>query len=148
MSTLEELEERARLRAEGRAKAEAEQRLKDLTAKESLEEEYDGAIATAKVSRFKPGVPTMAIVRVPLPEHYKRFKDQVAKAAKSENAKSQLEAAELLAKASWVYPAPQTDGRMSDEQNAMLDAFPGILTTLGNLAAKLAEGSAAEEGKG
>lgn len=146
--TEEQLQERARLRADARAKAEQEQRIKDLTAKEKLEEEHDGAIATVTVARFKPGQPTMAIVRVPRALEYKRFKDQIARSAKKENAVSQVEAAELLAKASWVYPAPNDDGRISEAQNAMLEAFPGILTTLGNIAAKLAEGSAAEEGKG
>lgn len=145
--TLEQAQERARLRSEAREKAREEQLLKDLQAKEALEEEHP-ALATVNVARHIPGQPTMAIVKTPNSAQYKRFRDMVSKAAQTENAKAKLDAVEMLAQSCWVYPAPAPGGLVSDEQKAMVANFPGILVALGGAAAALAEGSAVEEGKG
>ena len=146
--TEEQLLEQERVQDEMRAKLEKEQRLKDLRAKAKVKEEYDGFISVVSVARFKPGQPTFAIVRCPLPEHYNRFKGQTAAAEKNQSPSARIDAVDLLGKASLVYPAPNDNGTTSDAQKSMLDAFPGIATTLGLVAARLAEGKVADEGKG
>lgn len=141
MTRIEELEAKLEVSRAARAKAEDEQYEVDLEARIALEEEH-GTIAAVKVSRFTPGQPTRAFLRTPTGSEYKRYKTQIHKAVDKKNITSQQEAADLLARSCWVYPA--TD----DAKVAMLDAFPGLLTPLSMAAAALAEGKTEDEGKG
>lgn len=145
MSRIEELEDKlANVRA-GRAKAEEEQYEKDLEEQLRLTEEHV-VLATVKVARFAPGFPTRAFVRMPRSSEYRRYKDRVHRAADKKNITDIQSAGDQLARACWVYPAPDDDG-MSDAQTAMLEAFPGLLTAIGVAAIGLAEGRAVDEGK-
>lgn len=142
MSNLAELEEKqAARKAERQALADA-QRAVDLEAKMALEDEYaDTAIASVGVSRFVSGQPTMAIVRMPKPEEYKRYLDQIHRGVDKKSLAAQRDAQTLLANSCWIYP------REVEERKAMVAAFPGILTPLAVAASTLAEGKTEEEGK-
>lgn len=132
-------EEREARRA-AREKAEAEQREKDLDARDELEDEH-GAIASVRVARFIPGQPTCAHLRMPTGAEYKRYKDTVFRAKAKDNTKAISDAQEVLAQACWVYPREKKD------REAMLEAFSGILTPIFVAATALAEGQAEEAGK-
>jgi ribosomal protein L35AE/L33A len=137
--TIEEIEERRAKKQALRTDAEKKQYRIDLLARDALEDEH-GKIAAVRVA-FTSGQPTCAFVRTPTPAQYKRFVDQVGRATEKKNIASQREATELLAKSCWVYPEPGA-------QESMLEAFPGLLSSIGVCAARLAEGKAEEEGKG
>ena len=139
-SKVQELEEKLQAKRDERAKAEEAQYEKDLEARIDLEEEH-GTIAHVKVARFSPGQPTHAYLRTPSAVEYKRYKAMMFAANGQKNkSKAQQDAQEQLARACWVYPAP-------DAQEAMLEKFPGLLTPLSMAAAALAEGAAESEGK-
>ncbi len=138
MTKIEELEaKRAKVLAE-REKAETEQAERDLEARFALEDEH-GPVAEIKMRVFKAGQPTRAYVRMPESGEYRRFKDLVQKHEKQP--KKVQDAADQLARATWVYPADD------EAKAAMLDAFPGLLTTIANVAVAMANGKDADEGK-
>lgn len=139
--TLAELEEIQAKRQEEKAKVEDAQRAIDLAARMELEDKF-GAIASVGVARFVQGHPTKAHVRTPEPVEYKKYLSQVHVGVDKKNLKLQREAQETLARVCWVYPAT------SEEREAMLEKFPGLLTSVGVAAAGLAEGRSEEEGKG
>lgn len=142
MATIEEIEARRAERKKEHEKAEAEQFAIDLEALDALECEHgDGTIGAIKV-RFKKGQPTRAFYKTPTQAQYQRYKDQVHKAVDKKNLGSQRAAQELLARSCWVYPKDEA------AQSEMLEAFPGLLTSIGLGAAALAEGKQEEEGKG
>lgn len=137
-----ELEEKLEAR---RAKREAladEQHLRDLEAKDVLEDEH-GTLASVAVARHVQGQPTRAFCRTPTRAEYKRYKDLIFRAANDRKgaATATKDAQEQLARACWVYP------RTEEEQDAMLEAFPGLLTPLGLAASALAEGKTEDAGK-
>ncbi len=142
MSKVAELEaKRAKLQAE-RAAAEEAQYEVDLEARIELEELH-GIVAHVKVARFRPGQPTHAYLRTPTRDEYKRFKAQIfASSSGKKGAVSPQVASEMLATACWIYPSEK------DAQDAMLDAFPGLLTPMSSAAAGLAQGEEETEGKG
>ncbi len=142
MSRAEELEAKLEAKRAERAAAEEAQYEKDLEARIELEDEH-GTIAAVKVSKFVAGQPTRAFVRMPSSAEYKRYKAQVyaASSANRKSATSTLQAQELLAQSCWVYPATK------EAREAMLEAFPGLLTPLIIAATALAEGVAEESGK-
>lgn len=140
-SKLEEIQERRTERAKAEAAAAEAQLVTDLEALEVLEEEH-GVIAAVKVARFREGHPTRAFLRTPKPAEYKRYVDSVSKSYEKKNQRGQRDAQEILAKSCWVYPE---DDKAKD---AMLEAFPGLLTSIAIAAAALAEGKQEEEGKG
>ncbi len=136
-----ELEAKRAAKLAEKAKAEEAQYEKDLSARIDLEDEH-GTIAAVKVSRFAPGQPTMALLRTPTFDEYKRYKATMfATAGNKKTGLSPQKIQEQLAEACWVYPAGQ------EAQAAMLEAFPGLLTPLSMAAAALAEGVAEDEGK-
>lgn len=141
LTRAEQLEAKLEANRKARAVEEEAQYEKDLDARLALEEEH-GTVAAVKVARFVPGQPTRAYLKTPTAPQYKRYKDQIHRAVDKKNIQSQQEAAELLAKSCWIYPASK------EAQAAMLEAFPGLLTPLGNAASSLAEGKSEEEGKG
>lgn len=137
----EELEARLEANRAEREKAEDAQYEIDLEKRIELETEH-GGIAAVKVSRFVPGQPTRAYLRTPTGPEYKRYKALMFAANQQKNTpKMQVEAQEQLARSCWIYPA-------KDDQDAMLAAFPGILSPLSMAAAALAEGKTEDEGKG
>jgi hypothetical protein len=112
----------------------------DLEARIELEELHGTLVAvTAKV--HTEGSPTFALVRAPSPVEYKRFVDMVGKASKSGNTSAQRTAAEMMARACWVYPEGD------EAQSAMLESYSGLLTTMANTVAALAQGESEEQGK-
>lgn len=136
-----ELEAKLEAKRAERAKAEEQQYEKDLEARIALEDEH-GTVAAVKVSRFVHGQPTRAYLRTPNAAEYKRYKSQMfAAAGGKKGGVSQQQAQELLAQACWAYPSGK------EAQDAMLEAFPGLLTPLSIAAAALAEGKAEDEGK-
>ncbi len=146
VSSVEELEKKLEDNRKARADLEEEQYVKDLTARIDLEEEH-GTIAAVKVARFRPGQPTMALLRTPTSSEYKRYKDLIHRAVDKKNVAGQQEAADQLGKSCWVYPARAEKGA-DDAQTAMLDAFPGLLTSIAMASAALAEGKTEGVGKG
>lgn len=139
---LEEIEAKRAERKAAHEAAEAEQFANDLEALDALEEEHgDGTIGAIKV-RFKKGQPTRAFFKTPTSAQYKRYLDCVHKGVDKKNLGKQREAQEQLARSCWVYPKDEA------AQAAMLEDFPGLLTSMGLAAAALAEGKAEEEGKG
>lgn len=141
MDRIEELEARRAARRAEREQAEREQYAQDLEALEALEDEH-GTVAAVKVAMFTPGFPTRAFIKTPTNAQYKRYVDQVGKAVEKKNQKSQREAQEILAKSCWIYPKEEAD------RAAMLEKFPGLLTTIALAGAALAEGKAEEEKNG
>jgi hypothetical protein len=115
----------------------------DLGAIDALEEAEGQSYRTMTSNGFKPGVPVKVAYRAPSSPEYKRYKDQVSRAASKNDAKARTEAQELLATVCLVYPAPDTK-----EREALLDAFPGTLISVAIECAKLAELKAEDEGKG
>ncbi|MCL2724855.1 MAG: hypothetical protein FWD69_10510 [Polyangiaceae bacterium] len=138
---IEELEAKRAQRLAELDQQELDQRILDLEARETVEEEH-GLVGAVNVTRFSPGFPTCAYVRTPTAAEYKRFVDQVGKAVEKKSSTTQRSASELLANSCWVYP------NTPEERKAMLQEFPGLLTTLAIAATALAEGKAEEEGKG
>lgn len=145
MSRIQELEEQIARNAAVRAQAEEKQYEADLEARIALEAEH-GPLATVKPARFVAGFPTRAYARIPTASEYKRYKDQIHRAVGKKDVAAQQAAAEQLARSCWLYPPPGDRG-LSDEQQAMLDRFPGILTSISIAALALAEGKADDEGK-
>lgn len=142
MSTVEELESLLAERKAAREKAKADQYAKDLAAYVELEDEHAGCVRRVDASVFKDGQPTFAVLRMPTGAEYKRFVEQVTRAAEKKNPKATRDATDLLAKACWVYPKDKA------AQDSMLEAYPGLLTSMAVAASSLAEGRAEEEGKG
>ena len=141
MDKIEELEQLRAANKEAREAAEKEQYAKDLEALCKLEEEHE-TIASVKVARFRKGQPTRALLRTPDTIEYKRYVDQIGRAVDKKNTNAMRAAQELLANACWVYP------KSPEEKKEMLEAFPGLLTSIALAAAALAEGKSEEEGKG
>lgn len=142
-SRIEELEGQLAKKRADREKAEAAQYEKDLEARLALEDEHGGVVGV-QMPRHVPGQPTRAYLRTPNPSEYKRFKDRLHRSLLGEkkNVAEQQAAAEQLGRACWIYPASDED------KSSMLDAFPGLLTSISNAAAQLAEGKREDEGNG
>lgn len=138
------IEEMLKARAEKRdalKKMEEEQFARDLEALMQLEEEYGyGNIVGVKVN-FTPGLPTRAFLRVPDRAQYQKYRDNGTKAVGQKNTKGHTDALDVLAKSCWAYP------KEHEAKEAMLEATPGLLASIGHEAIKLAEGKAEEEGK-
>jgi hypothetical protein len=141
MATVEELEAKRAARKAETDKARAEQYAKDLAAIDALEcENLSGGMLdiSLRVTNFVPGLPSLVGVRAPKEIEYKRFFQQINRAG---NADAKMAALEQMAKTCWVYPADEA------QRKAMLEANPGLIACVGNLANKLAEMQTAEEGK-
>lgn len=116
-----------------------EQYAKDLEALDALEVQYgDDSVAAVETPGYVPGLPTMAVSRAPTKDEYKRFRDMVVR---SKGGPAQIEAQDLLADSCVVYPDKET-------YKAMREAFAGLHVSMAVAAVKLADGKAAEEGKG
>lgn len=128
-------------RAEDREKERAQQELVDLQELAKLRDEHE-SIGAVKMARFRRGQPTRAGFRMPERPEYKRYNDLIFRAAGDKKSAGIRDAQEQLARVCWVYPTTK-EGR-----DAMLEAFPGVLTSIALGAAKLAEGAEEDEGKG
>lgn len=149
MSKADALEKKLQDRRDARAEKETAQYEIDLQERIDLEDVH-GQLTAVKVSRFVEGQPTIALVRTPTAIEYKKFKDLVHRAVgmKNETAKKG-EAIDQIARSCWVYPKQrEKDGESSAAQEEMLEAFPGLLTPIANVAIALAEGKSEDEGKG
>lgn len=143
MATLEEIEKKRADRREKASEARAKQELVDMTAIDALEEARGESLHIMTANRYASGAPVKFAFRAPSALEYKRYKDQVNLALQRSDAKARVAAQELLAGAVLEYPA-----QGSDLLKTTLDAFPGLLISLAIEAAKVAELSAEEEGKG
>jgi hypothetical protein len=136
MATIEEIEAR---RAERRARESEErdaQYALDLEALDAAEEEHGHSRVAHLAVPFEPGLPTMVICRAPRPVELKRYKDALRK-----DRADMVAATDQLAVVCRIYPD-------RDIWERLLERRPGLLTQLGGVAAKLALGVEAEEGKG
>lgn len=137
---IEELEEKLQATRAARAKAREAQYEIDLEARVKLEEEH-GTIASVSVACFVAGQPTQAYLKTPTGLQYKKYKQQINSAAIRKDSKSIIEAGEALAQSCWLYPAPEA-------REAMLEAFPGLLSSMSVAATSLAEGKGEDEKNG
>lgn len=142
MSSIAEIEAR---RAERKSKLQAEadeQRAKDLEALDALEVEFGDTNIIKIDVPFTPGLPTLAAARTPRPEELKRYRQNlnVTPGEKLDLAGSG-DAAAQLGRSVVKYPDVDTF-------KAMCAARPDLASQLGQLAVKLAQGKAADEGKG
>ena len=146
LSPRERIEAVEKRRAERKAELAKEREMQeatDLEAFDALEMEHgSGSVARLDLERFAKGLPTCVALKTPDPAQYKRFVDQVGKAVEKNNQAARRDALDLFAKSCWVYPAKQED------QDKMLEQFPGLLTSMAVRAAQLVEAKAADEGKG
>ncbi len=139
---IEEIEARRAARKADIATAREAQLAVDLEALDALEVEHgDGKVERLDVERFVPPHPTFIVLRTPSSVQYKRFCDQVSRAAKHGDPKARRDAENMLGESCWVYPAD------AEQRKAMLDEFPGLLLSVAIRAAKLVEANEVEEGK-
>jgi hypothetical protein len=136
---VEALERRLEERREQRKREERAQERIDLTARLDLEDEH-GTVGVVRVP-FVKGSPTQVYVRPPTPAEYKRYKQTVQNAAASKRTRDVGNAQDQIAEACWVYPGTP------EERASMAARVSGILTSIGVVAIRLAEGAAEEEGK-
>ncbi len=138
---LEEIKARRAARAAATEEARAAQYLIDCKAIEALEAEHGYVLnISQQVRQFVPGCPVVVAVKAPSELEYKRFFQQINRS--KGNADAQMAAHAMLAQVCWVYP------ENPEARKAMVAANGGLLASVGNLANKLAELNADEEGKG
>lgn len=141
MATIAEIQARREARRAARAKQFDEQFALDLEALDELEQLHgEQAVATVKIDpgRWEPGLPTLVAVHVP-DAAFGRFRTMVRKA--KGNGEAVGAASDMLGDVSVAYPA-------ADVYKAMRAKYEGIHDSVSVVAARLAEGKAADEGKG
>ncbi len=143
MDKLEEIEARRAARRTANIDARHAQEIVDLTEIDKLEEERGDALHTCKVNRFVPGCVAKLAYRAPTRGEYKRYSDTVfgGRNVAKGDLKSSVEAQRVLGEVCMVYP-PKGEAR-----EALLEACPGVMTTIGQLASKLGDAEAEETGK-
>jgi len=141
--TIDEIEERRAKKRKERDAAEAEQFAIDLEALEALEDEHGiGVIGSVKTARFVPGLTTRVFFKPPTEAQYNRYTEQYGRATDKKSTGGQRDALKLLAQSCWVYP------KEDEIRKALVEAFPGLLVSVGLEVAKAGEAERAEEGKG
>jgi hypothetical protein len=137
---LTEIEKIQRRRAERRAaqrKPYDDQRLKDMTALDELEEKHGhDRVASLDVPSFVAGMPTMVVLRTATKPEGKRFSDMARRATKN-NAGA---AVDTLAAAVVVYPDRETYTRMCEE-------WPNLHESVGQRAIQMIQAKTDDEGK-
>jgi len=138
--TLEAIErKRAARKADLQAAADV-QRAIDVEALDGCEICHgDTSVCHVDVS-YTPGLPTMAVARVPKPAELKRYRARIKHRDGQVDVVAANEAAEELAASCLVYPDKEIFA-------AMCEARPGLKAQLGSRASQLAAGKAAEEEK-
>ena len=141
MSRLDEIEaRRAARKAELQAQADV-QRAEDLEALDGLEQEHgDTSVCYVDVP-YTPGLPTLAVARVPQPAELKRYRQTLKVKADDVDVNAATDAAAQLGAVVCVYPEKEVFAKMCA-------ARPDLKSQLGSRAVKLAQGRAADEGKG
>lgn len=118
------------------------QQVADLKALARLEDDNPTMVyAAVEAPSFVPGFPTKVYVRMPDTLTHRRFNTQVQSGLDRNSTKAKQEAIDLLGQSCWVYPEDPKD------RDAMLTAFPGLLTWLGVAAQKLIAAKVEEEKK-
>lgn len=143
MSTVEEYEKRRAERRAAKHDLFEAQRLEDLEARDRLEEELgDGQVIAIEISeeRWKPGVVTMALFKLPNATQAKVYKTTITP-NKDGSPGDLVKASDVLAAQCRIYPEP-------DAWKKLLDAFPFVGTNGAVACVKAAEGKQADEGKG
>lgn len=135
-------EQRRAMRKAEVARAEAAQRDKDFEALDALEIEHGDSNVCHMDVPWTPGMPTMIIARKPTPLEYKRFQDRVKpKANGKQSPDAGFAAARELTECTLLYPSKEVFAELTEQR-------PAIVDQLGIEACKLAQASAADEGKG
>jgi hypothetical protein len=141
------IQKRRQERADRERLAKLEQEVADLEAIDQLEEEHgDGRVGTAPLRGWVPdkGAVTRIAIVVPLrSDHsYQRFQELVLKNRKNPGKLTQ--AMEQLARMVLQYPHPERDKAAYD---ATLELAPVMLTTIADMAQKLADADAEADEK-
>jgi hypothetical protein len=137
--SIAEIEARRAARKAALAKQREEQYAKDLEKLDELEIKHgDGAVAPVEVPAFCAGLPTMAIVRAPSSDEYKRFRDRIARA--QAKGPAVVAAQDELASSCRVYPDVET-------YKAMCERYAGLHSSAVIAVVRLADARAADEGK-
>ncbi len=135
------IQERRAARKQELAKAREQQFAKDLEALDALEAEHgDESVAALDVGAWKPGHPSIMVVKSPGgTQLYKRYTDQVRRAGK--NGEAIGKAQELLGESCIVYPSDEK------ERAAFFDAYPGAKVSAYVRVIKFVELAAEDEKK-
>lgn len=143
MDKLEEIEARRQARRAANVDARQAQEIVDLTEIDKLEGERGETLHVCRVNRFVPGVVAKLAFRAPTRGEYKRYSDTVfgGRNVAKGDLKSSVEAQRVLGEVCMVYP-PKGEAR-----EALIDASPGVMTTIGQLASKLGDAAEEETGK-
>lgn len=122
-------------------KARAAQFADDIEAIEAIENRDDVELHySEQVKQFVPGLPVIVGARAPDKTEYKRLLSKMNRQGATGDAK--VAALVELAAVCWTYPE---DPKVRE---AMVEANPGLLASLGNFVNSLAEVGIREEGKG
>jgi hypothetical protein len=137
MSDFETIRE-ARRKAHEIAKVEQEEA--DKSEFLALEDDHGyGSVHMLPGNKFTVGVPTMAIMRSPTGDEYKRYTSQIR------GSKGEMQAVgraqDLLARSCWLYPASK------EAQSAFLEAYPGALSAIVMKAISVSDLRVEAEGK-
>jgi hypothetical protein len=142
-SALDKVQARRKARKDAARKVEEDALAVDLDNISEIEDRLgDANVATVRVAYVSADVPVAASVRCPKPAEHKRYRDRCKPSKDSRNRDVEpdyFKAAEELAAVCLVYPDAELYARMCS-------ARPGLATSLGVAAAKLA--SAADEAEG
>lgn len=138
--SIEEIEQRRAERKAAAARAREEQYALDLAALDALEIEHgDGAVSALEAPSYAAGLPTLAIVKCPAAEYFKRFRDRARRAKGQPDAIGA--ATDELALSCIVYPA-------ADVYANMCSRFPGLHDSAGARAIELAQAKSEDAKKG
>lgn len=117
------------------------QLVKDLEALDRLEVEHgDAAIVRIDIPRWQPGLPTMALYRLPTKAENKRYEDTIARGPDNKRSVRAVKAGHDLATVAQIYPERAT-------YRKMCEALAGLHLNASVAIRQAFEGQAAEEGK-
>ncbi len=135
---------RAARKADLQAQADA-QRATDMQALDDLEVEHGDTNVCRVDVPYTPGLPTMAVARLPKGIELKRYRSALKVDGQKVDVAAANEAAALLGKTVVVYPDPKTEEGKA-MFSLMCEARPDLASQLGSRATKLASGKAEAEG--
>lgn len=137
--SIEEIEKKRAARREALAAARAEQEEIDQAKLFDLEEEHgEASLVVAEVSAWKPGMPTIVVMRVPNGPEFKRYQDMVK--GRGDKPGDPTAAANMLGAACRLYPD-------ADAYKTILDVSPGIHINAAVAAINRAAGKVQERAK-
>ena len=133
MATIEEIQARREARKAELAEKRRAQLAIDLEALDAAEQEHgDERVKCVDLEGWEPGLPTMVILRMPLPIEYKRFVDTIKK--------DPLDAGRKLGEVCRIYPDDAAFVKIKERA-------PGFVDTIANASIKLGNARRSEQGK-